>query len=229
MPSNLTPVVITDKNGRVTTVHRKNAKVGKAKAIPAPKRDYKPEGQKAMLELGIEGTFSKTAVPTLAYLAEHDPKLLSGIIERCAAGGMEEKVWMLRIKYRDLFCSPNPEVLRNNLEECRGLLELYPVASSITQATGEHIPGVIERLVEDTVYDSRRFNGGGWDLVRVSMIAKKFAIDDDEAHDITFTLWKRLPEMIDLIPELAKRGKVDMETFEMLLDSEYPALRDGEL
>lgn len=228
MASELTPTVITDKNGRITTVHRKNAKVGKAKAMPAPRRDFTNEAMAAMSAMGANATYSESAASNLAYLAEHDPKLLSGIIEQCATDDMAQKTWHVTIQYRKMFSSDDPEADRENLVFCRGMLELYPVASRISKADKQYIPGVIKLMVEDTLEYTQRYSGGDWGTVRLAMIAKRFVTEEDQ-HGVIFTMWRRLPEMIELIPELAQRGKVDGETLEILLDSETSALREGEL
>jgi hypothetical protein len=120
-------------------------------------------------------------------------------------------------------------VLHNNLESCKALLELYPVAEKIAEAANQSSPAMIEYIIQSTMYYAEKYRQNGWDVFRIAMIANHFMTDDDEKHDVIFTHVGRLSEVIDLIPELTRRGKVDAETMEMLLDSEYPALRDGEL
>lgn len=231
MPSPLIPVVITDKNGRVTTVHRRSATSTKPKTLPKPvMRDFVGEAAKALLEIGIEEQYAVKAIPNLAYLAEHDPLMLDEIKKRCSRPGIEQRIWYLRLQFNELFSGSVAAERRDELRNCRALLELYPVASRISETEGKVVPGIINMMIRDTLEYCSRYQGSSdWSTEKMAMVACRFIDDDDERHHMIFTHWKRVDEIVDLIPELARRGKVDSETLEMLLDSEYPALRDGEL
>lgn len=228
MASQLTPTVITDKNGRITTVHRKNTVAGKGKAMPAPKRDFTNEAMSAMSAMGSSDTYSEAAASNLAYLAEHDPKLLTEITESCSKDDMAQKTWRSTIQYNHLFSGKTPETAGENLRFCRALVELYPVAALISKADKQYIPGVIKLMVENTLAYTQYYGSGSWDTTRMAMLSERYVTEEDQ-HGVIFNQWQRLPEMIELIPELARRNKVDRETLEILLDSETTALREGEL
>lgn len=229
MSSNpLTPVQITDKNGKHTTVHKKTAVAPKrARKIPAPKHDYMVDARAAMLDLKVGGTYSKNALITLAYIAEKSPKLMKAIKEQCAEEGIQRNVWMLKIRHRVLFGSPDEVVNQNNLHLLHAINELMPLAIEVARAKGSLVPGAVDLLIEDTYGYGNRFRGE-WTLLRAALITDSFIVPDD-ADDAIFDIWQRIPEVTELLPELAKRGKIDRGTLEMLLDSDNVALRDGEL
>lgn len=227
MASQLTPTIITDKNGRITTVHKKNATVGKTKPIPALKRDYTAETMSAMRAMKLD-EFSERAESNVSYLAEHHPKLLARIVDQCADDEMTRVTWSSAIQFKHLFSGKPPEDVRENIRACHGLLELYPVAARIARAEKQLIPGVIRMMVEDTLERTHYYHGGDWNPVRLNMLAERYVVEEDR-HGVTFGYGNRLSEILDLIPELKKRGKVDEETLEMLLDSDATALREGEL
>jgi hypothetical protein len=229
MPSNpLTPVQITDKNGKQTTVHKKTSVTPKrARKIPAPKHDYMVDARAAMLELNVGGTYSKNALVTLAYIAEKSPKLMKAIKEQCAEEGMKRDVWMLKIRHRVLFGSSEEYVNLNNLDLLHATNELMPLAIEVSRAKGNPVPGAVGLLIEDTYGFGNRFRGD-WNLLNAALITDNFIVPDD-ADNAIFDIWQRIPEITNLLPELARRGKVDRDTLEMLLDSDNVALRDGEL
>jgi hypothetical protein len=229
MPSNpLTPVQITDKNGKHTTVHKKTSVTPKrARNIPAPKHDYMVDARAAMLELNVGGTYAKNALATLAYIAEKSPKLMKAIKEQCAEEGMKRDVWMLNIRHRILFGSSEEYVNLNNLDRLLAMNEILPLAIEVSRAKGNAVPGAVDLLIDNTYGYGNRFRGE-WSFLNAALIADSFIVPED-ADAVIFGFWQRIPEITDLLPELARRGKIDKDTLETLLDSENVALRDGEL
>lgn len=180
-----------------------------------------------MVDLDVGFTYSKNALVTLAYIAENSPKLMEEIKEQCSEEGIQRTVWMLKIRHRVLFGSNEEHVNRNNLDLMHATKELMPLAIEVARAQGKLVPGAVEFLIEDTYSYGDRFRGE-WQLLNAALIADTFIVAEDK-ENVVFDIWQRIPEVVDLLPELARRGKIDRGTMEMLLDSDNVTLRDGEL
>ena len=232
MPSNLTPVVVTDKNGRVTTVYKKNAKAGKAKLIPAPKKhDYRAEVTKALNAQGVVLN-DEQSMANFSYLAEHAPKLCSDIIDRIARNDDEGRYWRSMLQYKKMFSSTTPETTNAYLDECHATVKLYPVAAKVLEALNSSAPAnaMITVLIRETIFQSGGYmRSNSWDLMGMAMVTRQFVADAHERDGVNDKYCNRIPEVLDLLPELGKRGSVDSETFSALMDSGNKSLREGEI
>lgn len=228
MASGLTPTVITDKNGRVTTVHRRSSQGGKgARAIPPLKRDFAAEAREAVESMDLEIGDVDDAHGLFAFLAENAPLLYPRVIERCSVESMERDVWMNVA--RRLAITYKPDQKEYVIRYCNVLLNLYSVAVKLCEINGVRaVPARIRVEIENTLYSTQFYSHGDWDCIGRAMIANKYVVEEDRTN-VIFGTYGSLERIVDLLPELAKRGSVDGETLEMLLESETPAMREGEL
>lgn len=241
MPKNpaLVPTIVTDKNGRVTTVHRKPAGTTKKSRIPAPvvkAEQYKKRAVDALdkMEIAYPTDLDSPEVKTLTFLAQEHPRLLNDIVERVSScGDTEWMMWSTHLRRKTISESKDPMANDYPLFELRARLELFEVAEHIsrTQSVSRQTPAGIDfgmaRAIEKS-YEQKL----DWHMAKVSMIMESFiAGDANDIRDATFTpeIYNRLPRLLEVLPEMRKRGAATTDTIIMLMDSDSGVLIDGEL
>lgn len=247
---NLTPVVITDKRGRTTTVHRRLDKSGASKSALAEQaiinpnstaeyERFKPKGQKAFRDMGMNG-FGGVTVKNMTCIAMLDEPLLDRIVARCKEGGVEAKLWRINLAYSDSFNAKDPACNPRVLEQYREALDLYPLALkvlSVDKPLDETDLGSIHSKVDTIINSAERFTEHeDYDLrtMKAHMLAsaiKPFGYDDDDSNVVETLefIADNIDAVVERLPILIARGDRDAGLLDELLSAENTPLIEGVL
>ena len=240
MPKNpdLIPTVVTDKNGRITTVHRKPTGMKTSARIPAPAvkvpAKHKKRAAAALEAMGMDAPTDSQITKNMTYLAERAPLLVNDIVERCTScSDTEWQLWNNQLDRRMFSDSSDPMTNEYPLYELRARLELFDTAEQINKSQGPQFqsPAGIDYLIvkaSEASYEAKL----DWHFAKVRMVMNN-VLDGNirDIHDATFTpeIFNRLPRLLEIIPELRKRGANKADSIIMLMDSDSGVLIDGEL
>jgi hypothetical protein len=249
---NLTPVVITDKRGRTTTVHRRTMP-RTAPKMPSPERpiinpnstpefeEFKPLGRAAFLAIKDRGPLSTTAVQNLTCIAMHDESLMHEIVERCNRDGLEGLVWRQNISHTSPFYVKDPFMNPRVIAQYREALELFPLATQIagSESVQAQLPTSVNAVIAETkVHVADRYGEKvdyDVEMMKAYMVACSIervptgSNDDDSAamlESVTF-IRDNFDAVMDKLPSLIARGNRDAGLMEQIILSETPALTDG--
>jgi len=243
MQQNTSPTVIQDKNGKTTTVHRKNisSTVASVSDLPAPSLSIAApttteEALRDLSELGIDLPGSSFGVDNIAYLAGY-PKVLHAVIESIKESDEDTKkdIWAFKLGEQSM----HPDYEGDNHDYRSNywrMIKTIPFGKALFPDMDANDR---RRHLDRVVGLSER--GMGWwpaakkyTEVQAAMIAivasGKFSNFEFKGRmsDI-FYMADNLEKVIPLIPEILKRGDSSREYVEALINNEAKALSDGVL
>jgi hypothetical protein len=251
---NLIPTVITDVNGKITTVHKRSTGFPTAKkGIPAPGMPLEPkyvtrQAMKDLEAVGINLVESPDGNKNLFHLAKRYPKELPKIVKRVQqAGDRERAVWEYLIGNTDLH-NKKRSVLDMTPRHYRMWSTLLPMAIDLftdlesamlnsktpMRYYTHNIQGLAE-AIETTERNQGRFaDDDAFRRVAAIMIAIKVnkagtgsgRIKDDQDADIDF-INDNLDAVVPIIPQLMQRGSTERGFIEQLIASNAPSLNNG--
>lgn len=229
------PVVITDKNNRVTTVYRNpvpSIPLNVPPPMPVQSESAESRAARAMVELGIDETYQQTAMFNLQFLAGRAPDLLERIIERCADDARENKLWNNQLCH---FYDANVRLDHDAIPRYEWRYELQPTAIKVglVIAPGEIGHFTTDNMMERVSMMHRRGPVKDWDLQHARVIGIGIEqtprlITPEHEFDVAF-IKSNLNAVEAILPELAARKTIDRSVVEELLNHPAPMLREGHL
>jgi hypothetical protein len=253
---NLIPTVITDVNGKITTVHKRSAAGFPTvkKGIPAPGMPLEPKyvARQAMKDfeaVGINLVETPDGNKNLFHLAKRYPKELSKLVKRVQrAGDRERAVWEHLIGQTDLH-NGKRSVLDMTPRHYRMWSTLLPMAIDLfTDLEGamsssnnpmqyytQNIRGLAEAIESTERRQGRFADDDGFRRVAATMIVikvNKAGTGSGQTNketldtDIDF-ITENLKAVTPIIPQLMQRGNAERSFIEQVLASNASSLNNG--
>jgi hypothetical protein len=252
--NNLIPTVITDVNGKITTVHKRATGFPTVKkGIPAPGMPLEPkyvtrQAMKDFEAAGINLVESPNGNKNLFHLAKRYPKELPKIVKRVQrAGDRERAVWGYLIGETDLH-NGRRSVLDMTPDKYRMWFRLLPMALDLftdlesamsstkipMQYYTQNIQGLAEAIDSTERRQGRFAEDDAYRRVAAVMIAIKVnkagtgsgRLSDKQDADIDF-INDNLDAVVPIIPQLMQRGSTECGFIEQLLASNASSLNNG--
>lgn len=241
MHQNTNPVVIQDKNGKTTTVHRKqdSSSAISSSALPAPlltAPTVSPteDALHELSELGIDLSGSDFGAANVAYLTSH-PKTLSAVIDSIRESDEDTRTNIWAFKLRNQVMHPDHEDddydYRKNYWR---MIKTTPLGKTLFP---DKDASSRRRDIERVIGVSER--GMGWwptakqyTEVQAAMVAVVVSgkISDFEFKgrmDDIFYMSDNWEKVLPLIPTILERGDTSQGYVETLLENESVALANG--
>jgi hypothetical protein len=239
MHQNTNPVVIQDKNGKTTTVHRKNAIAsdGSASAIPAPSLQTKLSPEDALRvfsSLGIELSDTTFGKENIAYLTGY-PKVLEEVIEKIRESDdhTRKSLWAFKLGERVM----HPDHEEDDYDYRKSYWRLVKTIPLATLLFPEKVPYGHRQDIENVVNlcDSKM----GWppgskkyvetQAAMVAVVASgQFRNFEFKGRmDDIFFMADNFEKVIPLIPAILERGDTSQGYIKELLENESAALAEG--
>lgn len=241
MQQNTSPVVIQDKNGKTTTVHKKNSTESSSlgSAIPSPslpKIDPTADAIQQLADLGIDLSDSTNGGKNAEYLASY-PKVLHEVIEAIKASDEDTKknIWEQKLSNREMhpLDDEDDHDYRNSYLRIVKTTPLGKVLFPDRAASSR-------RIDVDRLFSQCERAMGWWPLskkyveVQAAMVAaiasgSPLTFEFKPHMDDIFFMADNLDKVIPLIPALLERGDTSRGYVEALLKNEAAALNQGVL
>lgn len=239
MHENTNPVVIQDKNGKTTTVHRKQTATSSSSlsSLPAPSLQEKPSRESALRtlsSLGVDLSDSIYGRKNIAYLAETHPKVLNELIEAISESD-EAALWTYKLGKRDMYPHDDEDdSFYDYRKDYWRLIKTIPLASALFPDKEDASRRLnFERLVN--LCDAKI----GWppsskkyvetQAAMVAVAASGELLDFEfkgRMYDIFF-MGDHFEKVIPLIPKIMERGDTSRGYIEVLLENESAPLAEG--
>lgn len=231
------PVVITDKNNRVTTVYRKAHSDQRAASLPTPSLGMNPAAYldptalDAMRRLGMAPT-SDYGLRNISYIAKHDQTLLESIVGLCESDADEKRLWLVQLRNYDVEDMDDPDAIKNHRWRFELQRTAIKVMALIDPGYTGHFP--TDNLLENVHLANHQRPVDDWEYQHARVIA--IGVEGEQSRrgteafddDVEF-ISKNREAVESVLPELAERRTVESAVVKALLSNPSPALRDGTL
>ena len=247
--SNLIPTVITDVNGKTTTVHRRAATGFPTikKGIPAPGMPLAPkyvtrQAMKDLAAIGFKIIESPHGNKNLFYLAKRYPDLLAEVMTRVQnSKGGEREVWEHLVCNTEMH-NANRSLPDHTRNEYRLWFTLLPAmvdlfSSKNGSLSNVHVIRNISRLAETIISLERQQQRFSEDdeyhrvaaimtVIQINRFAGGTGKVEGRDNDIDF-IAEHWTAVTEVIPELIQRKSADRGIVKQILSSKAPALNSG--
>lgn len=251
--SSLIPTVITDVNGKITTVHKRAAGLPTVKkGIPAPGMPLAPkyvvrQTLKDLKAIGFDLHDSQSGNQNLFHLAKHYPHLLAELTDRIQKSDIDERRLWKYLVGSTLLYNAGRSVSDRTPYEYRMWFTLLPAASTLFSSVRLPDPKVrdvfeIDRIkkfaqaIETIERNQGRFaDDDGYlrvaaimTVAEISKMATGSGNIDMEARsgDIDF-ISENWEAVTPLVPKLIEHKTTDRKFIEQLIESHSKTLNDG--
>lgn len=239
MHQNTNAVVIQDKNGKTTTVHRKNivASSASASSLPAPSLQEKPSRESALRALssfGVDLSDSVYGRKNIAYLAETHPKVLNELIEAISESD-EADLWAYKLGKRDMYpVDDEDDSFYDYRKDYWRLIKTIPLASVLFP---DREAGSRRRNFEQLVNlcdakigwppSSKRYVETQAAMVTVVASGELMNFEFKGRMDDIFFMADHFEKVIPLIPSILERGDTSPGYVKALIENASAPLADG--
>jgi hypothetical protein len=251
MHQNTNAVVIQDKNGKITTVHRKND--GQAPAstsvlpAPAPVRVSAPSTEQALAalsDLGVDIADSDYGKGNIAYLSTECPRVLNHLLEAVEQADPEDlPVWASRLGGKvmhDEYADQHDDDEEYEPTDYRGsyyrLIKTIPLGRKLFPNDD---PNASRRKVEQVISTCETKMGWrpiqkNYTEVQAAMIAVAaskaiYSFEFKGRMEDIFWMADNLDQVETVLPEILERGDSSRGYIEALLENKSSALAQGVL
>lgn len=243
MHQNTNPVVIQDKNGKTTTVHRKqdSSPAASLSTLPAPSLSLSTSAPSStddafrkLSELGIELSGSEFGAKNIAYLASH-PKTLDAVIESIKESDEDTKKNIWEFKLGGMGMYPDDEEdnydYRKNywriIKTVHLGQSLYPEKDATTRRRDiDRVVGASERGMGWWA-TSKKYTEVQAAMVAVVASGKLSDFEFKGRMDDIFFMADNLEKVIPLIPAILERGDTSQGYVKALMENASAPLANG--